>query len=163
MPKLLVPSDITVVEEKHKMCKRRLRLFEKIGLMGTLPMWHLRYSKLDKQDKRDILRRKFNPESSDPAVLLCVKRQEAVRKEVIAHNFVWAGMATFIGLSAWSLRRYAYQTKLIVLPFMAYAGVWVGKVVGDGLTGRWTETQRERFLGSLPAKMYLNIPEQNNA
>ena len=160
MTKVLVPSDITLVEEKHKMCKRRIRFSEKLGLMGMLPMYHWRYSELDKHDMRDILRRKFNPDSSDPAIQICLKRQEAVRKEVVAHNFVWAGLATFSGITAWSLRRYAYQTKLIVLPFLAYAGVWVGKVVGDGLTGRWGETARDRFLASLPAKMYLQVPDQ---
>ena len=159
MPKVLVPSDITVVEEKNKMCKRRVRFWEKVGLLGTLPMWHLRYSKLDKHDKHAILRRKFNADSSDPATLLCLRRQESVRKEVVAHNFVWAGLGVSTGLAAWSLRRYAYQTKLIVLPFVAYAGVWLGKVVGDGLTGRWAETQRDRFLAALPAKTYLSTEQ----
>ena len=137
------------------MCKRSIRFLEKLGLMGMLPMLHIRYSKMDRNDKHDVLRRKYNPESSEPATLLCLRRQEAVRKEVIAHNFVWGGMWTSLGLTAWSLRRYAYQTKLIVLPFAAYAGVWLGKFVGDGVMGRWSETARDRFLASLPAKIYL--------
>ena len=156
MPTVLVPSDITLLEEKNKMCKRRLRFFEKVGLKLSLPTYHYRYSKMDKNDKRAVLRKKYNPESSDPAVLLCLRRQEAVRKEVLAHNYVWMGMGTFTGIAAWSLRRYAYQTKLIVLPFMALGGVWFGKFLGDGLTGRWQETDRDRFLGSLPSKSYLS-------
>jgi len=72
---------------------------------------------------------------------------------------VWAGMWSFVGASWWSLRRYNYQSKLIMLPFMAYAGVWVGKVVGDFVTGRWWEQERERVLGQLPAKVYLQASE----
>ena len=158
MTRVLVPSDITILEEKNKYAKRRLRLLERLGLMGMLPMFHLRYSKLDRDDKRDILRRKYDPMASNPVLTLLRIRQESVRKEVVAHNFVWGGMWSAIGMSWWSLRRYNYQSKLIVLPFMAYAGVWVGKFVGDFVTGRWWETQRERALGSLPAKVYLDQP-----
>jgi hypothetical protein len=123
--------------------------------MGMLPVWHLRYSKMDPTDKREILRRKYDPMASSPTLTLLRLRQESVRKEVVAHNFVWAGMWSAIGASWWSLRRYNYQSKLIVLPFMAYAGVWVGKTVGDYVTGRWWEQERERALGQLPAKVYL--------
>jgi len=159
MTRVLVPSDITILEEKNKYAKRRLRLLERLGLMGMLPMLHLRYSKLDRCDKRDILRRKYDPMASSPVLTLLRMRQESVRKEVIAHNFVWAGMWSAVGMSWWSLRRYNYQSKLIVLPFMAYAGVWVGKVVGDLVTGRVWEQERERILGSLPAKVYLDVDE----
>jgi dolichol kinase len=159
MTRVLVPSDITILEEKNKYAKRRLRLLERLGLMGMLPMLHLRYSKLDSNDKRDILRRKYDPMASSPVLTLLRMRQESVRKEVIAHNFVWAGMWSAVGMSWWSLRRYNYQSKLIVLPFMAYAGVWVGKVVGDLVTGRVWEQDRERILGSLPAKVYLDVGE----
>ena len=159
MTRVLVPSDITILEEKNKYAKRRLRLLERLGLMGMLPMLHLRYSKMDSIDKRDILRRKYDPMASSPVLTLLRMRQESVRKEVIAHNFVWAGMWSAVGMSWWSLRRYNYQSKLIVLPFMAYAGVWVGKVVGDLVTGRVWEQERERILGSLPAKVYLDVSE----
>ena len=161
MTRVLVPSDITILEEKNKYAKRRLRLLERLGLMGMLPMLHLRYSKLDRNDKRDILRRKYDPMASSPVLTLLRMRQESVRKEVIAHNFVWAGMWSAIGMSWWSLRRYNYQSKLIVLPFMAYAGVWVGKVVGDLVTGRVWEQDRERILGSLPAKVYFDAEESS--
>lgn len=155
MTRVLVPSDITILEEKNKHAKRRLRFFEKTGLLGMLPMWHLRYSKLDKEDKRAILRRKYDPMANNPVLNLLRMRQESVRKEVVAHNFVWGGMSLFAATTFWSLRRYNYQSKLIVMPFMAYAGVWVGKVVGDLVTGRSWEQQRDRFLGTLPAKVYL--------
>ena len=159
MTRVLVPSDITILEEKNKYAKRRLRLLERLGLMGMLPMIHLRYSKMDRDDKREILRRKYDPMASSPVLTLLRLRQESVRKEVIAHNFVWAGMWSAVGLTWWSLRRYNYQSNLIMMPFMAYAGVWVGKVVGDLVTGRVWEQDRERILGSLPAKVYLDVED----
>lgn len=161
MTRVLVPSDITILEEKNKYGKRRLRFLETLGLVGMLPMWHLRYSKLDRDDKRAILRRKYDPMASNPVLTLLRIRQESVRKEVIAHNFVWGGMWSAVGMTWWSLRRYNYQSKLIILPFTAYAGVWVGKFVGDLVTGRWWEQERERVLGALPAKVYLNVPEES--
>lgn len=34
--KLLVPSDVTLLEERYTIGKRRIRFFERLGLLGTI-------------------------------------------------------------------------------------------------------------------------------
>ncbi|KAF4674432.1 hypothetical protein FOL46_004994 [Perkinsus olseni] len=137
---LVVPSDITIIEEKNKIAKRRVRTLEKTGLALMFPIFHWRYSKLDKHDMYNILRRKFDPSASDPAIDVCRRRQESVRRRVIAQNGLLPGL--LLG------------SKLIVLPFCAYLGAICGRIAGHGLSWRWVETDRQRMLGNLPAKVY---------
>merc|ERR1719222_974886 len=109
---------------------------------------------MDKGDLRAVLSRKFDPEDKSPAAQICRKRQESVRKMVVSHNFLWGGAGTMAGLTWWSFRRYNYQSRLIGIPLMMYAGTLVGRVFGDIVTGRNAEYARDRLLGSLPAKVY---------
>merc|ERR1712187_125574 len=122
---LVVPSDIAVVEEKHKIGTRKLRLFERTGLLGMAPMLHIHYSKLDKRDMRAVLEKKFDPETNNPAVDICRRRQESVRKNVVATNFMWGTSGGMMGLTWWSFRKYNYQSRLIALPFVFYGGTFV--------------------------------------
>lgn len=153
---LVVPSDITVVEEKKTVGKRSLKPWEVTGLMGMAPMLHLHYSKLDRGDKRKILSRKYDTDDTSDANKLCIRRQEAVRKEVVATNFMWDTALVMAGLTWWSFRRYNYQSRLVALPFIFYGGTFVGRAIGDMVTGRNAEFARDRFLASLPAKVYYN-------
>merc|ERR1712196_237767 len=52
-------------------------------------MLHIHYSKLDKGDMRRILQKKFDPESNKAEIDICRRRQESVRKNVVATNFMW--------------------------------------------------------------------------
>eukprot|EP00401_Gymnodinium_catenatum_P070067 CAMPEP_0117497112 /NCGR_PEP_ID=MMETSP0784-20121206/21009_1 /TAXON_ID=39447 /ORGANISM="" /LENGTH=162 /DNA_ID=CAMNT_0005292113 /DNA_START=78 /DNA_END=566 /DNA_ORIENTATION=- len=151
---LVVPSDITIVEEKNKVGKRGLGLFETTGLLFTAPMLHIHYSKMDRGDMRAVLSKKYDDESKRPEVDVCRRRQESVRKHVVSTNYMWGTAGLMTGLTWWSFRRYNYQSRLIALPFVFYGGTFVGRVVGDILTGRNAEYARDRFLGSLPAKVY---------
>ncbi len=83
MSKLVVPSDITLMEEKFTTAKRRIRFFEKVGLMFVPPMWHIRYNKLDRKDMRAVLRRKYNPNDVSAENAICLARQESIRKRVL--------------------------------------------------------------------------------
>lgn len=121
---LVVPSDITVVEEKKTVGKRSLKPWE-------APMLHLHYSKLDRGDKRKILSRKYDTDDTSEANKLCIRRQEAVRKEVVATNFMWDTALVMAGLTWWSFRRYNYQSRLVALPFIFYGGTFVGRAIGD--------------------------------
>jgi len=151
---LVVPSDITLLEEKHQIGRRKLRILEWTGLLGTSPMFHLHFSKMDKGDKRSVLSRKYDPDDKSEIATILKKRQESVRKEVVSHNFMWGGAFGMSGLAWWSVRRYNYQSRLVALPFIFYGGTFVGRWVGDILTGRNAEFIRDRFLGQLPAKVY---------
>ena len=156
---LVVPSDITLVEEQNKIGNRKLRFFEWTGLLGMAPMIHLHYSKLDKGDMRAVLQKKYDPESNKPAVDICRRRQESIRKNVIATNYMWGTSVGFAGMASWSLRRYKFMyfgAPLIVAPFFLYGGMWFGRVVGDIASGRNAEYGRDRFLGSLPGKVYYS-------
>merc|ERR1712039_439650 len=138
------------------MGKRGLGLLEWTGLLGTVPMLHIHYSKMDGGDMRAVLQRKFDPEDNSPAGTLVKARQEAVRKQVVAKNFMWGGGFTCAGLSYWSFRRYNYQSRLLATPFLFYLGTFAGRAVGDIVTGRNAEFGRDRFLASLPGKVYLS-------
>eukprot|EP00913_Durusdinium_trenchii_P014292 g13408.t1 len=153
---LVVPSDITILEEKKTIGKRKLWPWEITGLLGMAPMLHIHYSKLDRGDKRQILSRKYDPDDTSAANQVCQLRQEAVRKEVVATNVMWDTALLMSGLTWWSFRRYNYQSRLVALPFIFYGGTFVGRVIGDVLTGRNAEFERDRFLASLPAKVFYS-------
>eukprot|EP00929_Paragymnodinium_shiwhaense_P092687 TRINITY_DN5266_c0_g4_i2.p1 TRINITY_DN5266_c0_g4~~TRINITY_DN5266_c0_g4_i2.p1 ORF type:complete len:183 (+),score=39.44 TRINITY_DN5266_c0_g4_i2:74-550(+) len=153
---VVVPSDITVLEEKQKIGRRRLGLLERFGLLGTMPMLHIHYSKMDRGDMRAVLEKRYDPEDTSAATDICRRRQESVRKQAVATNFKWGTAWTMTGLTFWSFRRYNYQSRLVAVPFIFYGGTFVGRVIGDICTGRNAEYARDRFLGSLPGKVYLN-------
>merc|ERR1719162_802079 len=119
-------------------------------------MWHIHYSKMDRSDMRAVLSKKYDDENISAEAGICRTRQEAVRKQAVAHNFMWGTAGTMTGLVWWSFRRYNYQSRLVALPFIFYGGTFVGRVVGDVVTGRNAEFARDRFLASLPAKVYYD-------
>eukprot|EP00420_Gonyaulax_spinifera_P038102 CAMPEP_0197886032 /NCGR_PEP_ID=MMETSP1439-20131203/15815_1 /TAXON_ID=66791 /ORGANISM="Gonyaulax spinifera, Strain CCMP409" /LENGTH=53 /DNA_ID=CAMNT_0043505795 /DNA_START=67 /DNA_END=225 /DNA_ORIENTATION=+ len=49
---VVVPSDITVLEAKASIGRRRLGLLEWSGINLTAPMLHIHYSKMDRGDMR---------------------------------------------------------------------------------------------------------------
>eukprot|EP00933_Yihiella_yeosuensis_P077884 TRINITY_DN8883_c0_g2_i1.p1 TRINITY_DN8883_c0_g2~~TRINITY_DN8883_c0_g2_i1.p1 ORF type:complete len:159 (-),score=35.43 TRINITY_DN8883_c0_g2_i1:295-771(-) len=153
---LVVPSDITLLEEKKSIGVRKLGLLENLGLFGMSPTLHLHYSKLDRADRRAVLSKKFDQDDRSEAGQICMRRQEAIRKEVVSHNFLWATAGAMSGAVWWSFRKYNYQSRLVALPFIFYAGTFVGRAVGDIVTGRNSEFARDKFLGSLPGKVYYN-------
>merc|ERR1712137_844744 len=170
---IIVPSDITILEEKNKIGRRRLGILEQTGLLCTMPMIHIHYSKMDRGDKRAVLAKKYDPEDESPVVDILRRRQASLRKDVISKNFLWAGGWAFGGMSYWSFRRcvvifvslallacrmffvdrYNYQSRLIAFPFLFYLGTFAGRVVGGVVTGKNAEYGRDQFLGKLPAKV----------
>eukprot|EP00435_Cladocopium_sp_Y103_P005357 s2466_g1.t1 len=124
------------------------RLFRSYGRAQPIP--------LDRGDKRKILSRKYDTDDTSEANKICIRRQEAVRKEVVATNFMWDTALVMAGLTWWSFRRYNYQSRLVALPFIFYGGTFIGRAIGDMVTGRNAEFARDRFLASLPAKVYYN-------
>eukprot|EP00440_Ansanella_granifera_P067712 gb/GFBE01073453.1/.p1 GENE.gb/GFBE01073453.1/~~gb/GFBE01073453.1/.p1 ORF type:complete len:161 (+),score=43.17 gb/GFBE01073453.1/:1-483(+) len=153
---LVVPSDITLLEEKKCIGKRKIGWFETFGLMGMAPMIHIHYSKLDTRDKRAILSKKYDPDDKSEEGIIVQKRQDSVKREVLATPFMWGTAGTMAGLTWWSFRRYNYQSRLVALPFIFYGGTFIGRAIGDIVTGRNAEFGRDRFLGSLPAKVYYS-------
>eukprot|EP00448_Togula_jolla_P015775 CAMPEP_0170589110 /NCGR_PEP_ID=MMETSP0224-20130122/11182_1 /TAXON_ID=285029 /ORGANISM="Togula jolla, Strain CCCM 725" /LENGTH=162 /DNA_ID=CAMNT_0010912859 /DNA_START=67 /DNA_END=555 /DNA_ORIENTATION=+ len=158
---LVVPSDITILEAKTKVGKRRLRLLERTGLLCTAPMLHIHYSKMDRGDMRAVLTKRYDPEDTSELVDILKRRQASVSKQVVSKNFMWGTAGTMTGLVWWSFRRYNYQSRLVALPFVFYGGTFVGRVLGDIITGRNAEYARDRFLGQLPAKIYYAPPAES--
>lgn len=155
MPKLVVPSDITLAEEAYSKGPRRVRLLERWGLFCTTPMYHVRYTKNDKNDMRKVLSRKFDAASTDPVVDVLRARQNSIKKKVVSKGIMWE-VVDITTLATWySFRHYDWKTKLIVLPFVAYGASFLGRATGDILTGRNREYMRDRLLGELPAKQYF--------
>jgi len=148
-----------IAEDKNKIGERRLRFFERTGLIGMAPMLHIHYSKLDKGDMRAVLQRKYDPEDKSEAATVCKKRQEAIRKSVVSTNYMWGCSVGSVLVTTWSLRRYNYHSRLLSLPFIFYGMTWVGRYVGDIATGRNGEYARDRFLGTLPGKVYYTPAE----
>eukprot|EP00933_Yihiella_yeosuensis_P059569 TRINITY_DN609_c3_g1_i1.p1 TRINITY_DN609_c3_g1~~TRINITY_DN609_c3_g1_i1.p1 ORF type:complete len:159 (-),score=36.58 TRINITY_DN609_c3_g1_i1:230-706(-) len=151
---IVVPSDITLLEEKKTIGARKMSWLESLGLLGMSPVIHLHYSKLDKGDRRAILTKKYDDDDRSEAGMIVKKRQAAVSKECVSHNFMWCTAGAMSGAVWWSFRKYNYQSRLVALPFIFYAGTFVGRAVGDIVTGRNAQFARDAFLGSLPAKVY---------
>merc|ERR1712003_490162 len=109
-------------------------------------MYHNSYTKLSRAEMRSVLTKRYKHDDNSPETEICKARQAAVRKQVVSHIGFWAGLTSFGGMTFWSFRKYNYQSKLICIPFLAYAGAWVGRSIGDVFTGRASETYRDRFL-----------------
>merc|ERR1712085_105412 len=112
----------TLLETKHSIGKRRGSILETFGLLGMSPMFHLTYSKMDPGDMKAVLAKKYDDEDNSAVVGILRTRQEAVRKQAVAHNFLWGTAGTMAGLVWWSFRRYNYQSRLVALPFIFYGG-----------------------------------------
>merc|ERR1719198_2360730 len=106
-----------------------------------------------------VLTKKYDADDKSEAASLCRKRQEAIRKSVLSTNFMWGSGVLGAGMVFWSFRRYNYQSRLIAVPFVFYGMTFVGRAVGDIATGRNAEYGRDRFLASLPGKVYFNAAE----
>lgn len=158
---LIVPSDITLLEQKVAIGRKSLGFLEFLGLATTFPMYHNSYSKLDASEKRSVLTKDYDVDSRNPEVEVCRARQKSVSREVTSHLGWWAGFGGFGAISFWSVRKYNWQAKAMVPLCMAYAGSWVGRFAGDIVTGRNAETYRDRYLANLPAKMYYSPPSEN--
>ena len=158
---LVVPSDITVCEEKCSIGSRKLSWLESFGLMGMAPMLHIHYSKLDRGDMRKVLSKKYDPDDASAAAEICKVRQAAVSRTAVSHNFLWLGGWAFAAPCYWSFRRYDWKARALAIPFLFYAGTFAGRVVGDIVTGKNSEFARDTFLGSLPAKVYYTAPKDD--
>mmetsp|Transcript_101288 Transcript_101288/g.160153 ORF Transcript_101288/g.160153 Transcript_101288/m.160153 type:complete len:160 (-) Transcript_101288:126-605(-) len=156
---VVVPSDITLLENKMAIGKRKLRMLEWTGLCLTSPMLHIHYSKLDRGDMKAALQKKYDADDKSEPAVVCKKRQESIRKRVVCTNYMWGAAAASAGMVTWSFRRYNYQSRLIALPFIFYGMTFVGRYMGDAIVGRNAEYGRDRFLGELPGKVYYNPQE----
>mmetsp|Transcript_60202 Transcript_60202/g.113622 ORF Transcript_60202/g.113622 Transcript_60202/m.113622 type:complete len:161 (-) Transcript_60202:68-550(-) len=158
---LVVPSDITIMENKKTIGKRRLGILEMTGLLLTPPMLHLHYSKMDRSDMKAVLSKKYDEEDISDAGVICKKRQESVRKHVVATNYMWGTSGGIAFLVLWSFRRYDWKARAMAIPFLFYGGTFVGRALGDVITFRNAEYGRDRFLGQLPAKVYYTPPAED--
>lgn len=155
MSYLIVPSDITVLENKICTGTRSLGFLERAGLAGIFPLYHNSFSKLSKHEMRAVLTKKYPNDHSCEADL-CKARQDAVHRQVVAHNGFWAGALGFGAGTGWSLRFYRGKVGAHygIMAAMTYVGACVGRACGDILSGRNGETYRDRYLANLPATIY---------
>lgn len=156
MSYLIVPSDITVLEEKQRIGKRSLLMSEWLGLATFLPMYHNSYTKLDRGEMKAVLQKAYDPRLKTPENEICIARQKAVHRQVSSHIWNAGGALGVGGMTFWSFRKYNYQSKLIMIPFMCYVGSWGGRFFGDIFSSRHRESYRDRFLATLPAKAYYD-------
>ena len=153
---LVAPSDVTTKENKFKIAERSLGFFECIGLLGISPMLHIHYSKMSQKSMRAVVNQHYPAEVISNDLDICLKHQESVHKFVVSNNYMWGMAFTMTGFTWCSLRRYNYQSRLIALPFVFYGGTFVGRMVGDIMTDRKTESDHDGFLDQVPAKKYYD-------
>ena len=163
MGRLVVPSDISLLENKYTLSRRELSLAERLSLLALPPVLKLGFNQHDKHSFKRILSRSYgipeeNGTDSDQLIVdILERRQSSVRRRVFSNIF--AQMGTVIGaiLTASSIKFYDLKTKCIVLPFATYGSFFVGRWTGDLFTKRWSEFYRDRFLGELPAQQFYII------
>merc|ERR1712194_133295 len=154
---LVVPSDITVLENKMKLGKRIPGTLEWLGCMLTPMCWHIRYSKMSGSEMLQALSKRYDG-GSTPESEICVARQKAVGRQAVATVGAWTGMLSTGAMTFWSMRKYNWQAKLSI-PFAMYGGLWLGRMAGDIVSGQNQAYTRETFLGSLPATVYYSDKE----
>jgi len=154
---LVAPSDITVIENKVKLGRRHVGIYEWIGSFYKPPMLHSHYSKMSGWEKYAVLTKRFDANATQPEIQLCIARQNAIKRDVIgAIGSVW-GAALGGGLSLWSTRKYYGKIavdKIAAVP-IAYMFSYPGRWAMDVLTGYASQSERDRWLGELPAKTYV--------
>lgn len=163
----IVPSKITLLEEKYSSGTRKLSIWEKTGLALSPPILRLNaYSKHSTTDLQNILERKYelenimkqapNTKTALHIADILLNRQESVKSTVLRRNFMWGGALLGSAATIFSARHYDYKSKCILAPFAFYGFSFIGRWVGDLILGRWSQYSRQRALGLLPAKILVN-------
>ncbi|CAG9483970.1 conserved Plasmodium protein, unknown function [Plasmodium vivax] len=159
-----VPSDITILEHKYarKNEKRRINFFKKLFIHCSFFTIGNNCNKLSSHDVIKVLSNVYADDPSESKNLNSVNimnilntRQRDIEKQVQCKLFSFLG---FLLLPLYSLNKFKYydaKSKMIVAPFFSIAGIYLGSFLGNVATGRFSDYKRSKFLGTLPAHVFL--------
>eukprot|EP01070_Trichotokara_eunicae_P007042 Trichotokara_eunicae@DN5250_c0_g1_i3.p2 len=157
--RLVVPSDVSIAERRLSNGTRKTTVTERIGLALFPPTFHWRFTKIDKGDMKDVLKRKYPQqppnEHVEDALDVVKRRQESVSKRVRCQAAWVGGAVSSTVAGTYFLRHFDYKSKGISLAMMAYMGGWGGWLEGNLWTQRFSEPRRDRWLGRLPGKSFF--------
>ncbi|ANQ05972.1 Uncharacterized protein PCOAH_00003660 [Plasmodium coatneyi] len=159
-----VPSDITILEHKYakKNEKRRVNIFKRLFIHFSFFTIGNNCNKLSSHDVIKVLSNVYEDDPSESKNVNSINiidilntRQRDIEKQVQCKFWSFLG---FLLLPLYSLNKFKYydaKSKMIVTPFFSIAGIYLGSFLGNVATGRFSDYKRSKFLGTLPAHVFL--------
>ncbi|KJP85349.1 hypothetical protein AK88_05010 [Plasmodium fragile] len=159
-----VPSDITILEHKYarKNEKRRINIFKRLFIHFSFFTIGNNCNKLSSHDVIKVLSNVYENDPSESQNVNSINiinilntRQTDIEKQVQCKLWSFLG---FLLLPLYSLNKFKYydaKSKMIVAPFFSIAGIYLGSFFGNVATGRFSDYKRSKFLGTLPAHVFL--------
>ncbi|GAW79080.1 hypothetical integral membrane protein, DUF56 family [Plasmodium gonderi] len=159
-----VPSDIAILEHKYakKNEKRRINLLKRIFIHFSFFKIGNNCNKLNSYDVIKVLSNVYADEPNENKNLNSVNilnilntRQRDIEKQVKCKMYSFIGCLLLPLYSLNKFRYYDAKSKIIIVPFFSIAGIYLGSFVGNLATGRFSDYKRSKFLGTLPANVFL--------
>ncbi|ETB60699.1 hypothetical protein YYC_02318 [Plasmodium yoelii 17X] len=164
MAYIKVPSDITILEHTYSKNNKKKKIFflKKLFIQFSFFTIGNKCNKLNSSDVIKVLSNVYsvdvsnNPNINTANILdILNTRQKDIEKQVKCKMYSFVGS---ILLPLYSLRMFKYydmKSKLIMVPFFSIMGMYLGLFSGNIITGRFSDYKRSKFLGTLPANVYL--------
>ncbi|EUD70191.1 hypothetical protein YYG_04507 [Plasmodium vinckei petteri] len=164
MAYIKVPSDITILEHTYSKNNKKKKIFflKKLFIRCSFFTIGNKCSKLNSSDVIKVLSNVYsgdassNPNINTASILdILNTRQKDIEKQVKCKMYSFVGS---ILLPLYSLRMFKYydiKSKAIMVPFFSIMGMYFGSFTGNLVTGRFNDYKRSKFLGTLPANVYL--------
>ncbi|VWU49115.1 conserved protein, unknown function [Hepatocystis sp. ex Piliocolobus tephrosceles] len=165
MSYIKAPSNITLVEYKFakKNEKKRISFLKKLFIHCSFFKIGKNVNKLNGTDVIKILSNDYsgsvssdcNNENIINVLEILNIRQKDIERQVKCKLYSLIGICALPFYSYHKFRYYDAKTKLIILPFFSIAGMYLGLFFGNMITGRFSDYKRSKFLGTLPAHVFL--------
>ncbi|SBT87095.1 conserved Plasmodium protein, unknown function [Plasmodium malariae] len=164
MSYIKAPSDISILEYKYsrKNERKKINIWKKIFIHVCFFTIGNNCNKLSSHDVIKVLSNVYSDDVADSKNVNTLNilnilntRQKDIEKQVQCKFCSFVG---FLLLPLYVLRKFKYydaKSKVIISPFFAIGGMYIGSFVGNLLTGRFSSYRRSKFLGTLPANVYL--------
>ncbi|SCL96123.1 conserved Plasmodium protein, unknown function [Plasmodium chabaudi chabaudi] len=164
MAYIKVPSDITILEHTYSKNNKKKNIFflKKLFIRCSFFTIGNKCNKLNSSDVIKVLSNVYsgdassNPNINTASILdILNTRQKDIEKQVKCKMYSFVGS---ILLPLYSLRMFKYydiKSKAIMIPFFSIMGMYFGSFTGNLVTGRFNDYKRSKFLGTLPANVYL--------
>ncbi|CRG93353.1 conserved Plasmodium protein, unknown function [Plasmodium gallinaceum] len=164
MSYIKAPSDITILEYKYSKNnkKRKINFLKKLFIHCSFFTIGNNCNKLNNHDVIKILSNIYSDNGLDNKNMNTINilnilntRQKDVEKQV---KCKMCSLMGFLLLPLYSFKHFRYydaKSKIIILPFFSIAGIYLGSFFGNLITGRFSDYKRSKFLGTLPANVFL--------
>ncbi|KNC35618.1 hypothetical protein PFLG_00838 [Plasmodium falciparum RAJ116] len=112
---------------------------DKLNSFNILDILNTRQKDIDKQVIENIKKFKFS--------IMYKEHIKCIQNKLVCYKKYMIFICQF--------KYYDSKTKIIIFPFTTILGLYLGSFCGHILTGRFNDYRRSKFLGTLPANVFI--------